>query len=667
MKKGSKDLSEKALQKKPSKPLNIENSNNKKESIKECKKQKPKISTRNSFCKNKNKDKLNNEYLNTAQNFHQKLKSEINNNNNIIEKKNLNTNKKTKGKDDYDKELIPSMSCRNLLKPDLKYNYKTENKPKEITKKPKINKNLAKSKVKEKSSIETNQKSEVIFNYKGIETIIQCQVNDIMGKIIENFTNKINIDKNNILFLYNGSSINENLSFNQQANDIDKKRNKMNILVNEIIDITPEKEETIMSTECICPECYENVIINIENYNIKYRCKNNHIKFIQIKDYECIQKINLKKIICGDCKEKNKYSTFKNEFYFCFNCNMNLCPLCMKKHNENNIKHLIVNYDNKNYKCKIHNEQFIEYCKQCKENVCFLCQLTHKDHKNIVNLQNIMIEKEQLIKEFKDSEKLIENIKQFIEELKNKLNDFMNNLNILYKVNKSFVDNYDIRKRNYESFHNIQEIKKDNDKLIKELKSIINENLLNIKINNLFTIYEQMGKNIEEKIYETGERYIGEMQNNLRNGKGKFYFSRKDQKKRYYYDGDWENDLFEGKGTMYWLNSDVYNGEWKQGKKDGKGSYIYNNGNIYEGDWKNDKKEGKGVYTFNNSNKYEGDFKNDLIEGKGIFYYENGNIYIGEFKNNVREGKGVLFYRNGDIEMGNYSKNEIVGKSLFLE
>ena len=47
--------------------------------------------------------------------------------------------------------------------------------------------------------------------------------------------------------------------------------------------------------------------------------------------------------------------------------------------------------------------------------------------------------------------------------------------------------------------------------------------------------------------------------------------------------------------------------------KDGKGKFYYNNepwkDDKYEGEWKNDQREGKGVYYFNNENKYEGDWK----------------------------------------------------------
>ena len=73
--------------------------------------------------------------------------------------------------------------------------------------------------------------AEVIFNYEGINTTIQCELNEIMKDIIGKFVIKIENKENNLYYLYNGTKINYELTFNEQANDIDKNRKKMNILV----------------------------------------------------------------------------------------------------------------------------------------------------------------------------------------------------------------------------------------------------------------------------------------------------------------------------------------------------------------------------------------------------------------------------------------------------
>ena len=73
---------------------------------------------------------------------------------------------------------------------------------------------------------------EAIFNYEGVNTTIQCELNDRMKDIIDKFLTKLENKEQNLYYLYNGTKINYELTFNEQANDIDKNRKKINILVN---------------------------------------------------------------------------------------------------------------------------------------------------------------------------------------------------------------------------------------------------------------------------------------------------------------------------------------------------------------------------------------------------------------------------------------------------
>ena len=64
-----------------------------------------------------------------------------------------------------------------------------------------------------------------------------------------------------------------------------------------------------------------------------YNCKNNHnIEDISIDELNNILKIDINKIECNKCKEKNKGNTYNNEFYKCLTCNNNICPLCKSIH-----------------------------------------------------------------------------------------------------------------------------------------------------------------------------------------------------------------------------------------------------------------------------------------------------------------------------------------------
>ena len=97
-----------------------------------------------------------------------------------------------------------------------------------------------------------------------------------------------------------------------------------------------------------------------------------------------------------------------------------------------------------------------------------------------------------------------------------------------------------------------------------------------------------------------------------------------------------------------------YIGQVVNGLREGKGIYYFNNGDRYEGDFKNDNKEGKGIYYWNNGDRYEGDWKNDNKEGKGIYYWNNGDREMGDFLNGNPIGKHVILTINGEVIVNNY-------------
>ena len=96
--------------------------------------------------------------------------------------------------------------------------------------------------------------------------------------------------------------------------------------------------------------------------------------------------LNEKKIICEKCKSSNKYDSFQNKFYRCLICKMNICALCKSSHDKT---HNIIEYDQKNYICHLHNEAFNSYCKDCKKDICLMCEGEHNDH-NIIYYGKIM-------------------------------------------------------------------------------------------------------------------------------------------------------------------------------------------------------------------------------------------------------------------------------------
>ena len=117
--------------------------------------------------------------------------------------------------------------------------------------------------------------AEVIFIYEGTNFTIQCNENDKMKDIINKFLIKIQKQVGDLYYLYNGNKLNNELTFNEQANELDKNRMKMNILVNENKHKNIKNE--IISKDIICPECKDNILIDIKNFKINLSgCNKNH-------------------------------------------------------------------------------------------------------------------------------------------------------------------------------------------------------------------------------------------------------------------------------------------------------------------------------------------------------------------------------------------------------
>ena len=155
---------------------------------------------------------------------------------------------------------------------------------------------------------------EVEFYYNGIKTKIQCKLNDKIKNICQKYLNKINEDKNDIYFTYNGNLLNifnEELTFKERMNSEDKKINKMKILVFKK-EIENEEEDIIKSKDIICPTCGESIRFEVINFKIKLsECKNGHIiDNILLNEFEKTQYINNKEIKCEICNINNKSNSY---------------------------------------------------------------------------------------------------------------------------------------------------------------------------------------------------------------------------------------------------------------------------------------------------------------------------------------------------------------------
>ena len=190
-----------------------------------------------------------------------------------------------------------------------------------------------------------------------------------------------------------------------------------------------------------------------------------------------------------------------------------------------------------------------------------------------------------------------------------------------------------------------EDINKNNTKLKNLLKE--NNEIINNKLNTINNTI------INEEIKYDNGRYVGQVVNDKKEGKGIFYYNSGSR-----YEGDFKNDKREGKGIYYYNDGERYEGDFKNDNMEGKGIYYYNNGNKYEGDWKNDNKEGKWIYYYNEEpikgDRYEGDFIKDKEEGKGIYYYNNGDRSMGHYYNGKKIGKHTKLTKYGEVKEENY-------------
>ena len=330
------------------------------------------------------------------------------------------------------------------------------------------------------------------FSYNGNIILIQCNINDRMKEIINKYILKASINKNSVTFLYSGNIIKEELKLSEL---IEKdKIDKIKILVVSLDNIN--KNNSIIKSEyIICPKCKENIKYKLKDYKISlYECKNGHrINNILLDEFEKSQYIDISKIECNICKEKNKSNTYNNEFYKCLTCGINICPLCKSSHDK---LHNVINFEQKNYICEKHNENYVKYCDECKTNICIMCGKEHKNHK-ILLYEDIIPNNDKIKEYMKELKNSIDIFKKNIKEIINRLEKVKKNIEIYYYISNKIINNYVVKKRNYEILQNINEIK--NNKIIDEINKINNDKDVNNKINKIINIYNKMiNKDISE-------------------------------------------------------------------------------------------------------------------------------------------------------------------------
>ena len=335
--------------------------------------------------------------------------------------------------------------------------------------------------------------AKVEFKYNNTITIIQCNENSIMKDICKSFASKVSVEIDTIYFIYSSSKLNKELTFSQCANQYDKQRKKMSVLVYEIDENDTNIEENfVKSKEIICPTCGGNSQLKIKNYKMSlFNCKLKHnTNNLTLDKFNNSQLVDESTIICDKCKVNNKFSTYNHIFYICNSCNLNLCPLCRKSHLK--IHQNIIKYDQKNYICKSHNEIYNSFCEQCKVDLCVFCEGEHENH-NVVYYGKIMPKINDIKSNLNNLKEVIGKFKIEIENIIKIIKEMNYNLDKYYQICSDIINNnIEVKNRNYSTLYNIKIINNSNFNTIKDLETIINENDISEKFKKIMKLKNQM-------------------------------------------------------------------------------------------------------------------------------------------------------------------------------
>ena len=117
----------------------------------------------------------------------------------------------------------------------------------------------------------------VEFNYNSMKTIIQCIQDDKMEDIIQKFLAKCEKKMEDLFFIYDGKILDIKKTFKEATNNLDKNRNKISVIVNDIQVEEKHVSSLKKAKYFICPKCNENIYFSIKDYKIFLKdCKNGH-------------------------------------------------------------------------------------------------------------------------------------------------------------------------------------------------------------------------------------------------------------------------------------------------------------------------------------------------------------------------------------------------------
>ena len=152
------------------------------------------------------------------------------------------------------------------------------------------------------------------FDINGEKFRVQCRENEVIKDVYTRCSSKFqkppNVNKVN--FLYNGNVTQPSLQLSQIVNNLDRSRNQLSIIVTENV------PDYIRHDNYVCPDCFTDAYLTHKNFKFNLSCKYGHKhNNLSADEFRETQKIETKKIICGDCKENNLDNCDESTFFRC--------------------------------------------------------------------------------------------------------------------------------------------------------------------------------------------------------------------------------------------------------------------------------------------------------------------------------------------------------------
>ena len=343
-----------------------------------------------------------------------------------------------------------------------------------------------------------------IFMYADKPTTIQCTSKEKVLDIIERFLKKFEPDSKVIdfNFIYNGKKI-ESKEYKNYLEDTDF--GKLDSFI-----ISVKKNIKVIK----CPTCnYGDCVVSLAHYmTIFYNCEHKHLVKSSYDNYYQDQIYFPERIICQESHPKDFDITgrFDPNFQLCLTCSNlinrtnSICNSCAKTHKEQG--HFVIKYEDKNYYCQAHMKRMVKYCFECKMNLCEDCVKKHSSNyekKSTHHIKNIdlLIPDENEITDLKNS---LNEIKSHIDKLQIIVNNIIYTLNgamrifdNYYSIASNIMEKYESFNKGKDDFKNftifkcLRNLRFSNEQILKDLKSTIKEKDKLDKAKYLIEIYNK--------------------------------------------------------------------------------------------------------------------------------------------------------------------------------